>query len=289
MTELADTSLALHAAADCPDWTDHGRRVMSVSGSDARAFLQGLVTNDVSGLTAGEAVYAALLTPQGKYLSDFLIIARPSDGEGDVFWLDLPAGHSADVLRRLTMYKLRSAVDLAQTDLLPRLSAHEPGDGATAIADPRHPHLGWRVYAPHKDGAEVPMPEPMPELWRGLMIALGIPFNDTDLVREETFVLHAGLERAHGVDFRKGCYVGQEVTARMRHKAELTKKLVRLHAEAPLVSGSTVRESADGRALGTIGSTSGGEGLAVLRKDAPETVYIEQDPPVTASLVPFDP
>ena len=185
------------------------RRILALSGKDRETFLQGLVTNDVR----RAPVWAALLTPQGKYLADFLIVP-----DGERLLIDVDEALAGDLIRRLSMYKLRADVTLEPTDLgLARGTGPAP-EGV--IADPRDPALGWRLYgaATGDDGSD----------WDAIRVAHTIPETLIELIPNETFILEAGFERLHGVDFRKGCYVGQEVTARMKHKTELRKGLVTL-------------------------------------------------------------
>ncbi|MDO5706016.1 MAG: folate-binding protein, partial [Paracoccus sp. (in: a-proteobacteria)] len=192
------------------------RKIIRVTGSDREAFLQGLVTNDVRHAPC----WAALLTPQGKYLADFLIVPQ-----GDSLLIDVDARLAGDLLRRLTMYKLRSNVDLSLTDMTVAAGTGPTPEGA--ITDPRHPAMGWRHYGASGDDATN---------WDALRVAHCIPETLIELIPNETYILEAGFERLHGVDFRKGCYVGQEVTARMKHKTDLRKGLmiVRISGQAPV-------------------------------------------------------
>lgn len=235
-------------AAD-PAATDAPRRILRVSGPDRVGFLQGLVTNDVRRAPC----WAALLTPQGKYLADFLIVP-----EGDSLLLDVDARLADDLLRRLSMYRLRADVSLTLTDLTVARGTGPAPEGA--IPDPRHPALGWRLYgATGEDGTD----------WDALRVTHLIPQSLVELRPNETFILEAGFERLHGVDFRKGCYVGQEVTARMKHKTDLRKGLVRVAVEGAAPIGTPVL-TADGREAGTLFTQSGGAAIAYLRHDRAE-------------------
>ncbi|TJZ90507.1 folate-binding protein YgfZ [Paracoccus gahaiensis] len=221
------------------------RQIIRLTGEDRVEFLQGLVTNDVTRAPC----WAAILTPQGKYLADFLIIP-----DGDALLIDVDAALAPDLLRRLTMYKLRSRVALEATDMpLARGTGPAP-EGA--IADPRHPALGWRLYgAEGDDGSD----------WDAIRVAHCIPETGIELIPNETFILEAGFERLHGVDFRKGCYVGQEVTARMKHKTELRKGITVLGIEGAAPVGTPI--TADGKEVGTLGTQSGGRAIAHVRHD----------------------
>lgn len=228
------------------------RQIYSISGPDRIDFLQGLITNDARRLSQGP-VYAALLSPQGKYLADFLLIPR-----GDEVLLDIAAPLAEATVRRLSMYKLRADVAIAPTALKLRRGTGPAPEGA--VADPRHPALGWRLYGPDEgdDGTD----------WDALRVAHCIPESGAELT-PDTYILEAGFERLNGVDFRKGCYVGQEVTARMKHKTELKKGLTRVTLEGAADPGTPIL-TADGRPAGTLHTRSGDAGIAYLRFDRAE-------------------
>lgn len=229
----------------------HSRCIFRITGTDRVHFLQGLVTNDVNRLQDG-AVYAAMLTPQGKLLADFILVA-----EGDAILLDVAEPLAAGLFKRLTMYKLRADVGIEKTDLT---VSQGLGDApAGAFTDPRHPALGWRAYGPETTSAIDPAD------WQALRVAHLIPETGTELVPDGTFILEAGFERLNGVDFRKGCYVGQEVTARMKHKTELRKGLTRVTVDGTAPVGTDI--VADGKPAGTLFTQSGGSGIAYLRFD----------------------
>ncbi|MDW3118911.1 MAG: folate-binding protein [Roseovarius pacificus] len=224
------------------------RKIIEIAGTEARSFLQGLVTNDIGKLDQG-LVYAAVLTPQGKYLADFFLV--PWD---DTILLDVDASLAQSLMQRLSMYKLRADVTLSETDLTVQRGTGPAPDGA--MLDPRHPDLGWRLYGEESgdDGTD----------WDAIRVAHCIPETGIELT-PDTFILEAGFDRLNGVDFRKGCYVGQEVTARMKHKTELRKGLVTvaIDGEAPVGTGIT----ADGKPAGTLFTQSGGRAIAYLRFD----------------------
>lgn len=230
------------------------RTLWSLTGKDAVSFLQGLVTNDLRPLEAGPGiVWAALLTPQGKYLADFFVVRRAG---GDLL-VDIAAPLAADTLRRLTMYRLRADVQIAPSDLTVTRSLGERPAGA--LPDPRHPALGWRLYS------DAALPVPTVD-WDAIRVANLIPESGIELVPDDTYILEAGFERLHGVDFRKGCYVGQEVTARMKHKTELRKGLARVRIEGAAPVGTEIT-GADGKQVGTLFTQSGGFAIAYLRHD----------------------
>jgi len=222
------------------------RALYIISGADRLSFMQGLVTNDVKdGL-----VYAALLTPQGKYLADFFLWVRPED-----IVLDIDTGIAAQTIQRLTMYKLRADVQIAPSDLkVQRGIGDAPSE---ALADPRDPSLGWRLYAP-----EAGLDQDVD--WVALHVAAVVPRTGIELT-PETYILEAGFEGLAGVDFRKGCYVGQEVTARMKHKTELRKGLVQVEVAGAAPVGTPI--VANGKEAGVLYSQADGKGIAYLRFD----------------------
>ena len=226
-----------------------GRRIFEITGTDAEHFLQGLVTNDLAKLDQG-LVYTAMLTPQGKYLADFFLLRR-----GDAILLDVDDSLADALVQRLNMYKLRADVAITETDLKVRRGTGEAPDGA--LPDPRHPDLGWRLYGDEEgdDGTD----------FDAIRVAHCIPETGIELT-PDTLILEAGLERIDGVDFRKGCYVGQEVTARMKHKTELRKGLTVVAVDGAAPVGSEIA-SPDGKSAGRLFTQSGGRGIAYLRHD----------------------
>ena len=251
------------------------RAVLSVSGEDARPFLQGLVSNDIDKAAGTEAIHAALLTPQGKYLFDFFVVAS-----GDALWLDCEAARREALRRRLSMYRLRARVVIeAGLDLEVHAVIGEGAAAAAAriagglsFADPRIAGLGARVIVAPAERAALAASDLRPGSradYDRLRIRLGVPDGGRDLVPEKSFLLENGFEALNGVDFAKGCYVGQEVTARMKHRALVRKRLapVRIDGPAP-PPGTTVHRGA--AAVGEMRSSAGGLGLAMLRLDAIE-------------------
>lgn len=232
------------------------RRIIEVTGGDRIRFLQGLVTNDVERVADG-AVYAALLSPQGKYLADFVLSEH-----GDAVRVDVAAPLAEPLLRRLMLYRLRADVALTPLDLpVSRGTGPAP---AGALPDPRHPALGWRLHGAEPPSAFEREAGDAPD-WDAVRVEHLVPESGVELVPDESYVLEMGFERLHGVDFRKGCYVGQEVTARMKHKTELRKGLARVGVEGEAPPGTPILR--DGRAVGALYTQSGGRGLAHLRFD----------------------
>ena len=234
--------------------TDRNRTVLSLTGRDALTFLQGLVTNDVRPLDHGPGiVWAALLTPQGKYLADFYIV-KTHEGR---LMIDISTPLAADTLRRLTLYRLRADVQIAPVALHVLRGVGAPAAGA--LPDPRHPALGWRSWS------GTPKGDPAID-WDRIRVENLIPESGVELIPDDSFILEHGFERLHGVDFRKGCYVGQEVTARMKHKTDLRKGLVRVAVDGAAPVGTEIT-SQDDRPAGTLFTQSGGFGIAYLRHD----------------------
>lgn len=227
------------------------RKLFFVTGPDSHDFLQGLVTNNVSKADGGGIVYAGLLTPQGKYLADFFIIGR----EGG-YLLDLDASQADDVMRRLGMYKLRAKVELAPAEGIAVSRGVGPApDGA--LPDPRNEALGWRLYgtaAAQADDVD----------WDALRVEHLIPEAGAEL-GPDSYILEMGFDRLNGVDFRKGCFVGQEVTARMRHKTVLRKGLAAISLAGQVPAGATITR--DGREVGQVHTQSGNKAIAFLRFD----------------------
>lgn len=234
------------------------RTVLRVSGADHFDFLQDLVSNDLAGVSDG-AVYAALLSPQGKYLFDFFLISD----DGAVL-IDVKADRAAALMQRLGMYRLRAKVDLVETKLQV-LQVFEARPETTAYADPRHPQMGWRIYRETPESILTGIPEAEPETETQLRIAHVIPETGIELISDESYILEQGFERLNGVDFAKGCYVGQEIVARMKHKTSLRKGLVGVTLSGEVPSGTPI--TVDGKPVGTIHTNLDGVGLAYLRFD----------------------
>jgi folate-binding protein YgfZ len=257
------------------------RGILAVSGPDRRPFLQGLVSNDVERVSTERAVYAALLTAQGKYLHDFIMVEV-----GEAIWLDAEVARLEDLRRRLSMYRLRAKVEIAERPELAVAAAFgdgvlamlglagDPGemrplDSGVALVDPRLAALGARAIVGREAlsrlaGEFAPADFAVYDRHR---LAFGVPDGSRDLVPDKSILLEAGFDELNGVDWEKGCYIGQELTARTKYRALIKKRLfpVRIDGSAP-APGTMV--TADGKDAGEIRSSRDGTGLALLRLDA---------------------
>jgi tRNA-modifying protein YgfZ len=246
------------------------RGVVSVSGADATGFLQGMLTNDVERLGPGEARYAALLTPQGKILFDMIVVR--ASGDEPSYLLDCSASQAADLAKRLGFYKLRAKVAIAD-ESGDRAVAAFWGDEPPSVTeglfypDPRDPRLGWRAILSRPTATAIGSEHA--DEYEGLRIAIGAPKGGVDFAYGDAFPHDANFDLLHGVDFDKGCYVGQEVVSRMMHRGTARKRVARVRLAGPAPApGTPVLDR--GLAVGTLGSSSGREALAMLRLDRAE-------------------
>ena len=236
------------------------RAVIALSGQDARTLLQGLITNDIEKLAPGRALYAALLTPQGKVLFDFIIV----EGDGAVL-LDCAAVTADALAKRLTMYRLRAKVEIERRPQLV-VMAGWGGESLPGIAftDPRLAALGTRSIMA---AAEAPTPNQTTEAYRAHRLNLGAP-ESADFGQDRMFALDADLEQLQGVDFKKGCYVGQELTARMKHRGTARKRLLPIvTADGAALPAPDTAVTAGGKGVGEISSAYGPRGFALIRLD----------------------
>ncbi len=267
------------------------RGVLCVSGEDARPFLHGLVTQNIETLRPGAATFAALLTPQGKVLFDFLVLAREPG-----FLLDGPRDQLADLTRRLAMYKLRAKVEIS--DLSDRLAvaalwgagAHEPLPAdLPAFTDPRTAALGQRLIAPQASLREAAAAQGWtpahPADYDAHRIGLGIPESGKDYDSGEVFAHDACIDQLGGVDFRKGCYVGQEVVSRMHHRGTARKRFVIAQGADLPAPGATL--TAGAASLGRLTSVAQGRALALIRIDRAGEALARGEQ-VSASDAPVD-
>jgi hypothetical protein len=250
------------------------RGVVKVAGDDARKLLNGLVTTDLAGVTPSRSGFGALLTPQGKIIADF-IMAEAATADGGGFFLDCPRALAPTLVQRLDFYKLRARVmneDLSET--LGVLAIWD-GDGrppahGLAYADPRLPALGMRCMLPPHLAAEAAaavgavLVEPAD--YEAHRIALGVPQGGPDFAYGDAFPHEADMDQLAGVDFDKGCFVGQEVVSRIEHRGTARARVVPV-AFRGLAPAPGTPVTAGERPVGTLGSSIGGRGLALLRLD----------------------
>lgn len=235
------------------------RAIIAVSGDEARGFLQGLITNDVEKIAPGRAIYAALLTPQGKILHDFLI----AEGDGALL-MDCALTSRDALIKRLSMYKLRAKVAIEPREQLAVMTGltGRPALRGNTFDDPRHADLGTRSIGAR---AEMPANVLTAAEYHRRRLDLGIP-EGADFGSDKMFALDAGLGELHGVSFTKGCYIGQELTARMKHRGTARKRLLTVSSEMPLPPSGTALKTG-GREVGEITSTYGARGFASVRLD----------------------
>jgi folate-binding protein YgfZ len=256
------------------------RGVLGVFGPDRRPFLQGLVSNDVEKVSSATARYAALLTAQGKYLHDFIMVEA-----GESMWLDTEASRLGELKRRLSVYRLRAKVSfeeksdltvvaifgegaLAALGLSDMPGAARSFSSGVAFVDPRLTALGARAIVSREHARRVFAEHGLAEAdfaaYDRLRLSLGIPDGSRDLVPEKSILLEAGFDELNGVDWQKGCYVGQELTARTKYRGLIRKRLIPVEIHGPAPEPGTV-VTADGREIGEMRSSRDGLGLALLR------------------------
>lgn len=230
------------------------RSVIRVGGDDRLRFLDGLLSCQVAALSQGALAYGALLSPQGKILCDMMVFV-----DDETVALDVPESARDDLMRRLTLYKLRAAVSLEATDEAVAVTfAADPA----ARPDPRGKGLGGRRIAP----ADTPVVPDILERYAAARIAAGVPDAVVDFALGDAFPHDVNMDLTGGVDFKKGCFVGQEVVSRMRHRGTARRRTVIVASEAPLPeTGSEIL--ADGRPAGRLGTRLAREGLATVRID----------------------
>ena len=249
------------------------RGVVKVAGDDARGFLNGLVTNDMAKVAPGKPRFAALLTPQGKIIIDFIVAEAPiNDGGG--FFLDCPRALASALVEKLNFYKLRAKVICE--DLSSVLGVMAIWDGTAeseyglSYPDPRLPALGSRIMLPphlaEEAAADLGGMLVSADAYEAHRIALGVPRGGLDFIYGDTFSHEADMDQLNGVDFGKGCYIGQEVVSRVEHRASARSRVVPIvYDEFAPSSGLPVM--AGDRQIGTLGSTAKGHGLALMRLD----------------------
>jgi folate-binding protein YgfZ len=266
------------------------RGLIKVEGPDAGPFLQGLLTNHIEGMAAGSARFAALLTPQGKIIADFFVIAL-DEADGGGFALDLSVVLVPDVLKRLTMYRLRAKVTLADISEQVAVAASW-GDGPATpedfivVDDPRFAPLGRRVLGPRADvtaWCDTPVAD-----YHARRIAMGVPQGGIDFAYGDAFPHEADMDALNGVDFRKGCYVGQEVVSRTQHRGTARTRIVSVVFPDGFCPIDGLDAMAGERSVGRVTSCANGRGVATLRLDKVADAMAD-GVTLTAGNVPFVP
>jgi folate-binding protein YgfZ len=247
------------------------RRVIRIGGDDARKFLDGLVTNDMAQVTAERAGYGGLLTPQGKIITDFFVVALDAE-DGGGFLIDAPAAMAPDLIRRLGLYKLRAKVTIEDLDGTAAVIAATDGgllppDCGVVFADPRYDAMGDRAVVDSADIGD--LASATQDDYHERRIVLGLPDGGKDFAYGGTgsFPHEALFDQLGGVSFSKGCYVGQEVVSRMQHRSSARTRAVPVVFTGGFRSDWGVEVKAGERVIGAIGSTARGRGIAMLRLD----------------------
>ncbi|MEZ5853735.1 MAG: folate-binding protein [Hyphomicrobiaceae bacterium] len=249
------------------------RGVIAVSGEDAKNFLDNLITNDMDLLDTQPAIHAGLLTPQGKILFAFFVVRH-----GDGFVLETRGDQVADLIKRLTLYKLRAKVTLSDMTASHGVAVGWGGAPPSlpqqiCFPDPRHGELGWRLIVAREAMGALAASDAGAQAWHDHRISLGIAEAGYDFHSADTFPHEANFDLNAGVSFTKGCFVGQEVVARMQHKTVVRKRIVRVQGNGPLVAGASV--TAGPAEIGSIGSVASDGGLALVRLDRASDAQIK--------------
>jgi folate-binding protein YgfZ len=232
------------------------RGAVIVSGPDQRAFLQGLITNDINLLDTLPCIYACLLTPQGKFLYDFFVTKQ-----GDGLHLECEGGaRTQDLMNRLNHFKLRSKVTLELSDNIDIYYTSVQTD--EGYADPRHTALGFRTRL------KPDLPEQDFSDWDSLRISLTIPDGSRDLDIEKSTLEDARIDMLNGVSYTKGCYLGQELTARIHHRGLAKRHLYALQTPEQFLPAPGADITSNGKVIGEMKSSCGSIGLALIRDDA---------------------
>ncbi len=244
------------------------RGVIEVAGADATGFLQRLITNSVLNIPKGEGRYAGLLTPQGKLLFDFFIVPLPEEiGAG--YFIDCASEQTADLVKRLNLHKMRAKIAIRDQSDKFAVAAIFGGEAAAGVdgvvyRDTRTPGMGLRIIAPRETLAR--LDDAGEAAYEAHRIAQGVPKGGVDFAYGDAFVHDVNLDLMNGVDFKKGCYVGQEVVARVHYRNSARKRIVKIHFVGPAPAQGTQITAGDTN-IGQIGSTAGVEGLAMVRLD----------------------
>lgn len=260
------------------------RGVVKVAGEDARRFLNGLATNDIAEIVPGKARFAALLTPQGKIVADFIVAEAPAE-DGGGFFLDVPKALAGALVEKLNFYKLRAKVICEDLSAILGVMAIWDGAGESeyglCYTDPRLAALGMRcMLPPHlaADAADdIGAALVEPAAYEAHRIALGVPRGGEDFMYGDAFPHEADMDQLAGVDFEKGCYVGQEVVSRVEHRASARSRVVPI-AYDEFAPSSGLPVTAGEKQIGHLGSTARGHGLALLRLDRVEDALASGTP-----------
>ncbi|MBX9942475.1 MAG: folate-binding protein [Reyranella sp.] len=251
------------------------RGVIAVGGPDRVEFLQGLISNDTTKVAPGQAIWAALLTPQGRFLNDMFVV----DGGADTLLLETERERAPALARKLSLYKLRSKVTVEDRSTTMEVAAVFgtgcdkvlPIEGTNAFADPRLADLGLRVLAPAGQAAAILSARGMAvapaDAYDALRLSLGVPDGSRDLPVEKALLLESGFDELNGVDWKKGCYMGQELTARTKYRGLVKKRLFPVQVEGTLPAPGTAIQLAD-EEVGELRSGLGDRAIAMLRLDA---------------------
>jgi folate-binding protein YgfZ len=245
------------------------RGVVRVSGEDAKTFLDGLITCDLDRVSPQAARLGALLTPQGKILFDFIVFQAPEE-IGGAYYLDALKVFAPDLAKRLGFYKLRAKVAIEDlSDSLAVVAGWDcprPADEVgLVVEDPRLPDLGWRAIVAAQDATEFAKDEA--QAYHARRIALGVPEGGRDYLFGDAFPHEALMDQLHGVDFDKGCYVGQEVVSRMQHRGTARTRIVPAIYEGGFAAETGVEVTAGEKVLGKTGTGADGRGLIMIRLD----------------------
>ncbi|MDP7143553.1 MAG: folate-binding protein [Alphaproteobacteria bacterium] len=237
------------------------RGLIHIEGDDRKDFLQDIVTNDINGLSPATPIYSCLLSPQGKFLHDFFMIEL-----NNTILLDCEGGERAqDLFKRLKMYSLRRKVTFSvedDHDMFAVIGTDTP-PVPTAFKDPRHPDMGWRVHGTHPED----MPEKPFDVWDEHRIRLCVPDGSRDMEIDRSTMLECNIDTLHGVSFTKGCFIGQELTARMNYRGLSKKHLYAMQInDTALQTGDNIQ--IDGKTVGTLRSHCNGVAIAQIKKDA---------------------